>query len=144
MKTPEDAHFKVIYIICLWDAKRQLYSGILLKKIFEIVSHQYKISCLSKLVFNVPLLFSYFRVVYGFSYIKNVLMILSWCSTDVLFFFKICQMSVLELNCENSKQLNELISEKDVQRGFQQLDMAGILQNIFIFKSFSRRISSDT
>ena len=53
-------------------------------------------------------------------------------------------MSMLELNCENSKQLNELISEKDVQRGFEQLDMAGILQNIFIFKSFSRRISSDT
>ena len=77
MKTPEDAHFKVIYITCLWDAKRQLYSGILLKKIFEIVSHQYKIPCLSKLVFNVPLLFSYFRIVYGFSYIKNVLMILS-------------------------------------------------------------------
>ena len=48
-------------------------------------------------------------------------------------------MSMLELNCENSKQLNELISEKDVQRGFEQLDMAGILQNIFIFIfSFSK------
>ena len=44
-------------------------------------------------------------------------------------------MSMLELNCENSKQLNELISEKDVQRGFEQLDMAGILQ-IFSFSYF--------